>query len=176
MFAGMIARPSAASRRTNSASRPSRSATRRISGVTSPSRARCIWVTLVVAMLFPREWRRLDRDDLFDLRNRRLELVLDPHLQRHRARRAALARALEADVDDAVLFVHVHQLDMAAVELDVRTDPVEDFVHATIQIRDRRERRLGIDRLLFVAHGPLLRTPRSGTSFRSRTSSSRSGS
>src|SRR5579872_1819427 len=151
MLAGMIARPSATSRRTNSASRPSRSATRRISGVTSPSRARCIWVTFL-AMMFPREWRRLDRDDLPDLWNRRLELVLDAHLQRHRARGAALARALEPDMNDAVLLVHVHQLDVPAIELDVRTDPVKDFVHATIEIRDRRERRLGINRLLFVAH------------------------
>ena len=38
-FAGMMARPAATSERTSSTSRPSRSATKRISGVISPRRA-----------------------------------------------------------------------------------------------------------------------------------------
>jgi hypothetical protein len=45
MLAGMIARPRATSLRTNSAGIPSRIATNSISGVISPRRAKCIWVT-----------------------------------------------------------------------------------------------------------------------------------
>src|SRR5687768_411464 len=56
------------------------------------------------------------------------EVALDAVLEGHRAARAAVAGAVEADLDDAV-GAHVDQLDVAPIRLHGGADQVDDALH-----------------------------------------------
>jgi hypothetical protein len=66
----------------------------------------------------------LDRNDRRDLGDFFAQVSLDAHLKRHCAAGAAVAGAVEADLDNAII-LDVYQLDIATVGLDCGTNEVD---------------------------------------------------
>lgn len=82
-----------------------------------------------------------DRFDPLDLWNVRLEVPLDPHLERDVGGRATDAGTVESDLHCAICR-DADELDIAAIGLDRRPDEVEDLSDTLVDRRGRAGLRL----------------------------------
>jgi hypothetical protein len=77
-----------------------------------------------------------DRDNCGNLRHFLAQIPFDAHLERHGAAGAAVAGAVETDMDDPVLF-DVNQLDIAPIRLDGRPNQVDHALNPLANSRHR---------------------------------------